>query len=168
MKLDTAAPVAGSCASLWACSSPRSLCRAQPAPWLWCCRTCCVKHWTAAGYVYRCSPFQSLFHPGRRSLCSRGIYILCRALTFPTEWTPPQPASPLGRLAGGGSDLSISCVSRREGGPKLEKQTSIPHLACFTRGEENGAKQRYLRIFPLFNILVEIFFLFYTICRKDR
>lgn len=49
MRRDAAAPVAGSCASLSACSSPRSRRTAQPAPWLWRCWTCCVKHWTAAG-----------------------------------------------------------------------------------------------------------------------
>lgn len=74
MRRDAPAPVADSSASLWACSSPRSRCRAQPAPWPRCCRTCCVKHWTAAGYVYRCSLFQSLFHPGTQLVMFQGDF----------------------------------------------------------------------------------------------
>lgn len=39
---DDAAPASDPCAPLWACSSPRSRCRAPPAPWLSRCRTCCL------------------------------------------------------------------------------------------------------------------------------
>lgn len=85
--------------------------------------------------------------PGTRIFRFQGGVTLCRAPTFSTEWTPPQPASLVCRLAGSGSDLSVAYVSWMEGGPKLEKQTSLPHVACFTRGEENGAKQSHLRIF---------------------
>ncbi len=83
---DAAALVADSCASLWASSSPRSRCRAQQAPWLWCCRTCC---WKRAALLlqnvgYRCSlckvyvtrdgeksvPVQLLFSAALRPPCS--------------------------------------------------------------------------------------------------
>lgn len=146
MRLDVAAPVADSCASLWACSSPRSRCRAQPAPWLRCCRACCVKHWTSAGSVTG-APWSKVnfTRDADPYKCSRGISTLSRAPTFSTEWTPPQPASPVCRLAGSGSDLSVAYVSWMEGGPKLKKQTSLPHVECFTRGEESGAKRSYLR-----------------------
>lgn len=172
-RLDAAAPVAGSCASLWACSSPRSRCRAQPAPWLWCCRTCCVKLWTA-GYVYRCSLFQRLISPGTQILMFQGdffFFILCRAPTFPTERTPPQPASPLCRLAGSGSDLSIAYVSPREGGPKLEEQTRIPHVACFTRGKKNKCQTKiFMHISPFEHTSwdLDCFILkaLHTICKK--
>lgn len=105
--------VAGPCASLWACSSPRSRCRAQPAPWLWCCRSffnVFFKKEKQAAHFSCCRMWSQVRKGDGENFPVHFVYS-CAALQVPVQPAPISPlplqcAAPVCRLPGCGSDLS--------------------------------------------------------------
>lgn len=128
---DAAAIVADSCASLWACSSPRSRCRAQPAPWLWCCRTYCLMR--AARLLqnvgYKRSSCKVYFtRDGEKSVPMQLFFFLPHS-NLPDQSAPLQSAAPLCRLPVCGSDLSGHGLLSAGGG-RSNKETDEPTHAA--------------------------------------
>lgn len=124
---DAAALVADSCASLWACNSPRSRYKAQPAPWLWCCRTYCLIQAARfiAEYGRRCSVCKFVILQLRREVGSSAILILCRASASPISPLLSTLRPPVCTLLVCGSDLSgHGLVSGRRG--RSNKETDYP------------------------------------------
>lgn len=130
---DAAAPVSDSCASLWACSSPRSRYRAQPAPWLWCCRAYCfnASHSITAECGYRCSLNRFFLYclQGRREFGSSATLVLRRAPAS-LRFSPllSGSAAPVCRLPVWGSDLSGYGFQTEVGGPRKRDRLPTQHV----------------------------------------
>lgn len=154
MRRDAAAPVAGSCASLWACTSPRSRRRAPPAPWLWFCPTCWGGGvgggdlWTAAGYGYRCShkvDFTRDSDPCVPGGWSGGDFYCVRCSDLPHALSASAACLPTVQVRRRW-EWFICGLCQPEGGRSKTGERDYPTPRRIFHNRRGKWKQRYLRI----------------------